>query len=262
MEKKVAVIQMVSSADVEENIDKALELIGQASSQGADWVVLPEYWSLLSTEEKEKLAIREAYGKGRLQEILSKAASRLKLVIFGGSLSLSSPEKDKVFNSMLVFDRQGKIISRYDKRHLFLYEGENENYQENNTIKPGSGIVQNLEIDSFRIAQGICFDIRFPEFFRQQLPFEILVLPAAFTYATGEAHWEILLRARAIENQCYVLASAQGGIHAGGRRTFGHSMIISPWGTVLNELEAGEGVITARVRQSEIQRIRKQLPIF
>lgn len=114
IEKKVAVIQMVSSADVEENIDKALELIGQASSQGADWVVLPEYWSLLSTEEKEKLAIREAYGKGRLQEILSKAASRLKLVIFGGSLSLSSPEKDKVFNSMLVFDRQGKIISRYD----------------------------------------------------------------------------------------------------------------------------------------------------
>ncbi len=258
----VAVIQMVSSSDVEKNQQAAYRLLQEAKIQGAKWAVLPEYWALMGKQDEDKLYIREREGQGPLQHWLKLIAKQLQLTIFAGSLSLDCADEQHVFNSLLTISAQGECLSRYDKKHLFAYRGTEKNYHDAATIKAGDRLPSTLLIDHYKIAQGICFDLRFPEFFRQQLPFDVLILPAAFTYETGAAHWEVLLRARAIENQCYVLASAQGGVHDNGRHTFGHSMIIDPWGKVLVCVAEGEKVALAHIVPKELETVRSKLPVF
>lgn len=241
---RAAAVQMISSTDPNANIDTMKRLVRQAAEQGADWVLLPEYWPLMGRKDTDKLAFAEPLVGGgfnetryarfgetryaRFQTSLSETAAECGVVLFGGTIPLQSPDVGKVMNTMLVYDRDGTQIGLYHKMHLFGFSGLGERYAEADTISAG-GDVPKLAADGVPLAAGVCYDLRFPEFFRAQQPFDVLLLPAAFTYTTGKAHWELLLRARAVENQCYVIASAQGGEHESGRRTFGHSMIIDPW---------------------------------
>lgn len=256
---KVAAIQMVSTTDPEQNMVTAQRLLEQAAAQGAQWALLPEYWPIMGRKDTDKLAFAEVFGDGVLQTFLSETAKRLGMVIVGGTIPLQSAEDGKVLNTMLTYDREGKLIGRYDKMHLFGFQGLGESYQESDTILSGSDIPK-LEIDGISVAQGICYDVRFPEFFRAQLPFDVLLLPAAFTYTTGQAHWELLLRARAVENQCYVLACGQGGTHASGRKTWGQSMLIDSWGEIVNQLANHEGVVIGEIDLQKIKSVRSKLP--
>lgn len=255
----VAAVQMVSSLDAEKNIATMQNLVKQAAEQGADWILLPEYWSIMGRHDSEKVALAEPLGHGRFQVALSQCAAQHGVVLFGGSIPLRSSQPDKVLNTMLVYGRQGELLSQYDKKHLFGYRKGDEHYSEADSIISGS-LVPQLNCEGWGVAQGICYDLRFPEFFRMQAPFEVLMLPAAFTYTTGLAHWRLLLQARAVENQCFVVAAAQGGKHENGRRTFGHSLIIDPWGEILAELPEGEGVVCAKLSRVHLDEIRAQLP--
>lgn len=257
---RAAVIQMVSSTNVAENMHHAEQWIARAAKENAQWVVLPEYWPIMGQHAQDKLAVAEKMGEGSLQAALSQWAKQYHITLFSGSIPLISTEKNKVFNTMLTFNPQGECIARYDKTHLFGFSGLGEVYRESDTMVAGKSLPQ-LHINGWHIAQGICFDLRFPEFFRAQGKHDVLILPAAFTHTTGQAHWEILLRARAIENQCYVLASAQGGLHQNGRQTFGNSMIIDPWGKIIACHTEGEGVIFGELALSNIASLRKKLPM-
>ncbi|MCP2041266.1 nitrilase [Neisseria sp. HSC-16F19] len=254
-----AVVQMVSGTDVAANVATMQRLVAEAAATGAHWVVLPEYWPLMGAEETDKLAYAEEPGSGPLQTALSEAARRHGIVLFGGSIPLAADTPDKVHNTLITCLPDGSVAGQYHKMHLFGFTGLGEHYAEGDTIRRG-GQVPALTVEGVTVAQGICYDARFPEFFRAQLPFEVLVLPAAFTHTTGQAHWELLLRARAVENQCYVLASGQGGRHDNGRRTFGHSMIIDPWGDVLACLPEGEGVVHAVLSAQRLSSVRSKLP--
>lgn len=256
---KVAAIQMVSVSNPEINIQTADRLLKLAKSQGAELAVLPEYWSIMGLRDTDKVAFAEQSGQGVLQTFLAQMAKDLQMTIIGGTIPLKSDDSHKIYNACLVFDPNGIQIARYDKIHLFGFTNGEESYQESNTIQAGNDIVS-FDSTIGKIGLGICYDLRFPELFRNMGACSLLVLPAAFTYTTGQAHWEILLRARAIENQCYVLASAQGGTHDSGRRTWGHSMLIDPWGKVLNCLEDGEGVVIADLDMDAMQKIRNNLP--
>lgn len=256
---KIAAIQMVSGTDLENNIVRAYQLLCQAKQQGAQLAALPEYWPIMGRRDGDKLTCAEEFGHGRIQDFLSQTAQQLGITIVAGTIPLRSPVTDKIFNSCLVFDGKGMVIGRYDKIHLFGFHQGEENYQESNTIAPGSEVVC-VDTEVGKIGLGICYDLRFPELFRQMGACDCLILPAAFTYTTGQAHWEILLRARAIENQCYVLAAAQGGLHENGRRTWGHSMLIDPWGKVLECLDEGEGVISTELDLAAMAKIRNNLP--
>ncbi|WP_107879754.1 carbon-nitrogen hydrolase family protein [Neisseria animaloris] len=256
---RIAAVQMVSGTRPEENLQTMRRLVSEAAARGAAWVLLPEYWPLMGIKDTDKLAFAEPLGNGVFQTALSEAARQNGIVLFGGTIPLQSPDKSKVFNTMQVYDRNGECIGTYNKMHLFGYSGLGESYAEADTIAAGSNAPE-LSADGIRLAAGICYDIRFPEFFRAQLPFDVLLLPAAFTYTTGQAHWELLLRARAVENQCYVIAAAQGGLHESGRRTFGHSMIIDPWGEVLDVLPEGEGMVMAELEAARLQSVRNRLP--
>lgn len=255
----VGIVQMVSGTDVAENIQSMQRLVRQAAAAGAQWVVLPEYWPIMGKNDTDKVAVAETFGDGILQSALKTLAAELGIVLFGGTIPLQSTDKTKVLNTMLVYGRAGELLGFYHKMHLFGYSSANEHYAEADTILRGMDVPE-LKVDHIAVAQGICYDLRFPEFFRAQLPFEVLVLPAAFTYTTGKAHWHNLLTARAIENQCYVLASAQGGQHQNGRRTYGHSLIINPWGEVIASLPEGEGVICAELDADFLQSVRTKLP--
>ena len=272
---RVAAVQMISSTDPDANIDTMKRLVRQAAEQGADWVLLPEYWPLMGRKDTDKLAFAEPLVNGRFDETryarfsetrcarfqttLSETAAECGVVLFGGTIPLQSPDAGKVMNTMLVYDRDGTQIGLYHKMHLFGFSGLGERYAEADTISAG-GDVPKLAADGVPLAAGVCYDLRFPEFFRAQQPFDVLLLPAAFTYTTGKAHWELLLRARAVENQCYVIASAQGGEHESGRRTFGHSMIIDPWGEILDVLPEGEGIVIADLDGTRLQSVRTRLP--
>ncbi|QNT59740.1 carbon-nitrogen hydrolase family protein [Neisseria musculi] len=256
---RAAAVQMVSGTRPEENIRTMQRLVEKAADAGADWVVLPEYWPLMGAGDADKLAVAEPLGNGVFQTALSETAKQNRVVLFGGTVPLQSPDPDKVFNTLPVYGRNGECIGIYHKMHLFGYSGLGERYAEADTISAGAG-VPHFSADGINVAAGVCYDLRFPEFFRAQLPFEVMVLPAAFTYTTGKAHWELLLRARAVENQCYVIASAQGGTHENGRRTFGHSMIIDPWGGILDVLPEGEGMVTAEIDARRLQSVRTRLP--
>ena len=255
---RAAAVQMISSTDPDANINTMKRLVRQAAEQGADWVLLPEYWPLMGRKDTDKLAFAEPLINGRFDETrytrfqttLSETAAECGVVLFGGTIPLQSPDAGKVMNTMLVYDRDGTQIGLYHKMHLFGFSGLGERYAEADTISA----------DGVPLAVGVCYDLRFPEFFRAQQPFDVLLLPAAFTYTTGKAHWELLLRARAVENQCYVIASAQGGEHESGRKTFGHSMIIDPWGEILDVLPEGEGIVIADLDGTRLQSVRTRLP--
>jgi len=256
---KVAAIQMVSSATLADNMATAKRLLTSAASEGAELLLLPEYWPLMGLQDTDKLAIAEPAGSGTMQEFLADMARSLKVWLIGGTIPLQSAETGKVMNTTLVFDPQGVQRVRYDKIHLFGFSKGEESYEEARTITAGEQVTT-FETDAGRVGLSICYDLRFPELFRAMGSCTLIVVPAAFTYTTGQAHWEILLRARAIENQCYVLASGQGGKHMNGRRTWGHSMLIDPWGKILAELPEGEGVVSGDIDAELLQQIRASLP--
>lgn len=256
---RVAAIQMVAGPNVSANLEEAARLIEMAASQGAKLAALPEYFCLMGMEEADKVAAREQDGSGPIQEFLSETARRLGIWLVGGSVPLVSSRADKVRNSCLVYDDNGKQVARYDKIHLFGLLLGNEHYSEEKTIEAGNEVVA-LESPFGRIGLSICYDLRFPELFRSMGKVDVILAPAAFTAITGKAHWETLIRARAIENLAYVIAPAQGGYHINGRETHGDSMIVDPWGVVLNRLPRGSGVVIANINPEYQASLRNSLP--
>lgn len=260
---KIAACQMVSGPDLAANLAAARRLLEAAAAQGARLAALPEYFCLMGQHDSDKLAHAETPGQGPIQAMLSAAARELGLWIIGGTLPMQADTPDRVRNTTLVFAPDGEVVARYDKMHLFAYDNGRESYDEARVLEAGSaptlfsadGLPQPL-----RVGLSVCYDLRFPELYRAYNPCELLAVPAAFTYTTGEKHWELLLRARAVENQCYVIAPAQGGRHPNGRRTWGHSMIVDPWGEVLAQLPEGEGVVCAEIDPARLAQVRQQLP--
>jgi len=276
---KIAALQMVSTPEVVQNLATARRLIAQAASQGAELVALPEYFCLMGLKDRDKLAIAEPdvgdaqdVSVAPMQAMLSEAAKAHGVWLIGGTLPIQAPTADRVFNATLVYGPQGQREARYDKVHLFCFDDGTQRYDEGATLTPGTQPVAfdlvNRAGEAWRVGLSVCYDLRFPELFRrlgqsadgQPQPCDLIVLPAAFTHTTGLAHWEVLLRARAIENLCHVLAPAQGGLHVNGRRTFGHSLAIDPWGQVLAVQPEGEGVVLAELNQAHEQKLRQQLP--
>ncbi len=256
---KVAAIQMASGPIVSGNLKEAERLIANAAEQGAKLVVLPEFFAIMGMNEEDKLKVKEQEGTGPIQEFLSQAARRHGIWLVGGSIPIAASVPGKVKNSCLVFDDKGLQVARYDKIHLFSLALGNESYDEAKTIQPGNKVVV-VDSPFGRIGLAICYDLRFPELFRAMKNVDIIVLPSAFTETTGKMHWEVLVRARAVENLAYVIASAQGGYHVNGRETHGNSMIIGPWGRVLDRLPRGSGVVIAEVNPSYQASLRAGLP--
>jgi nitrilase len=256
---KIAAIQMVSTPRVEQNFASARTLVEQAVQQGAQLVLLPEYWPVMGMQETDKMDYAEQLGAGPIQAFMSQLAREQQIWLVGGTLPMVSPEAGKVLNTMLVFNPDGERVARYDKIHLFGFTKGAESYDESRTIVPGSAVAT-FEAPFGKVGLSVCYDLRFPELYRAMGDCSVIVVPAAFTYTTGRAHWEILLRARAIENQCYVLAAAQGGQHPNGRRTWGHSMLIDPWGEIKAVLAEGEGVVIGEIEASHLARVRESLP--
>ncbi len=256
---KVAAVQTVSTPKVEENLAAAGELVAQAAGQGAKLVALPEYFCIFGMRERDKVAAREKDCAGPIQDFLSATAKRHGVWLVGGSVPLESSDPGKVRNSCLVYDAAGRRVARYDKIHLFGFELGAERFNEANTIEAGD---TPLAIDSpfGRIALSVCYDVRFPELYRALAPMDLILVPSAFTATTGRAHWETLLRARAVENLAWVLAPAQGGKHANGRETHGHSMIVDPWGKIVAERATGPGVIVAEIDPAYQAKVRASLP--
>jgi len=262
-ELKVASIQMVSSADIKENLATASRLIRSATNDGAKLITLPEYFCLMGLKDTDKVRARENVGSGPIQEQLSALAKEHGIFLVGGTIPLVAKDLNKVLNTTLVFDPNGLSIGRYDKIHLFGFQTKTERYQESETIEAGdipSIIKISADQETWTFGLSICYDLRFPELYRALGQVDCHIIPSAFTYTTGKDHWEILLRARAIENQCYVLASAQGGIHQNQRRTWGHSMLIDPWGQVQTDLPEGEGFISGVLSKEKLKEVRSQLP--
>ncbi len=255
---RIAAVQMISVPEVAPNLATAERLIAQAAAQGAQLIALPEYFPLIGAGDSG-LAVREREGEGPIQRFLADCARRHGVWLVGGSLPLFGDDPAKMRNSCLVFDPAGKQAARYDKIHLFGFRKGDESYDEAATIEAGSAPVA-FDAPCGRVGLGICYDLRFPELFRALGTLDLLVIPAAFTDTTGRAHWELLLRARAVENQCYVLAAAQGGTHPTGRVTHGNSMIVDPWGDVLARMDKGEGVIAAELDPARIAEVRTALP--
>lgn len=256
---KIAGIQMASGPQVSANLSEAERLIKIAAEQGAKLVALPEYFAIMGLKDTDKIKAREEECDGPIQRFLSKMAKKHKIWLVGGSIPLKSSVANKVRNACLVFDPNGKLAARYDKIHLFNLDLGNEHYHEDDTIEAGDGIVV-LETPLGTIGLSICYDLRFPELYRAMGAVDIIVVPSAFTDTTGKAHWETLVRARAIENLCYVLAPAQGGYHLSGRETHGNSMIVDPWGVVLDRLPRGSGVVIAGINPAYQASLRKSLP--
>ena len=258
---KIAALQMVSTPDVDRNLDAAAALIARAASAGAQLAALPEHFALMGRRDEDKLDIAEAPGDGPIQHFLATQARTHRLWLVGGTLPLREPGHARVRNSSLVFTPDGTPVARYDKIHLFAFDNGRERFDEARVLEPGSMPVA-LQADVLRVGLSVCYDLRFPELYRALMspPCDLICVPSAFTFTTGQAHWEVLLRARAIENQCTVLAPAQGGTHENGRRTWGHSMIVDPWGEVLAMQAEGEGVVLAQADALRRDTVRAQLP--
>jgi len=259
MKYRVAAVQMVSGPDPAENCATAQSLIAEAAHAGASLIALPEYFPLMGMSEQDKVAARERDGDGPIQRFLAEIAVKHGVWIIGGSIPMEADAADKVRNACLVFDQTGRRAARYDKIHLFGFQRGEERYVESNTVEAGDDVVV-FDSPFGRIGLSICYDLRFPELYRSMGLLDVIAVPSAFTFTTGKAHWELLLRARAVENQCYVLAAAQGGHHRNGRVTYGHSMVIDPWGIVMNRREEGEGVVLADVDLERLAEIRASLP--
>lgn len=272
---KLAAVQLVATPRVEDNLEQAKSLIAQAADEGAELVALPEYFCLMGHKDRDKLGIAEADGDGPIQQMLSGAARRHNVWLIGGTLPLrldgephdSAAAECRALNSTLVFAPDGSRAARYDKVHLFRFDDGERRYDEAATLRAGreprAFDVTSRSGEFWRVGLSVCYDLRFPELYRALMrpePCDLIVVPAAFTYPTGQAHWELLLRARAVENQCYVLAPAQGGRHENGRRTWGHSMLIDPWGEVLAVQPEGPGVVMGEMTRERIDQVRSQLP--
>lgn len=261
--KRVAAVQMASGPNVRANLNEAGRLISQAADAGAELVVLPENFALMGMTELDKVAVREADGRGPIQDFLASQADKHRVWLVGGTVPLEAGVSEKVRAACLLIDDRGERVARYDKVHLFdvTLEESDEQYNESETIEPGNQVV--VATTPFgRLGLAVCYDLRFPELFRRmhEEGVELVAMPAAFTAITGRAHWEPLLRARAIENLCYVIASAQGGYHVNGRETHGDSMIVDPWGLVLDRLPRGSGVVVADIDLDRVKAIRRSFP--
>ena len=259
---RVAAIQTVTAIDVDANLARADALLAEAAAQGAQLALLPEYFCMMGRKDTDKVAIREGDEDGPIQSVLADAARRHRLWLVGGTLPMWCEDAQRVRNTSLTFNPAGLRVARYDKIHLFNFVRGEERYDEARTIEPGATPVA-FDAPCGRVGMSVCYDLRFPELYRalaSQGNLNLILMPAAFTYVTGAAHWEILLRARAIENQCYVLAAAQGGRHENGRRTWGHSMLIDPWGEIIASVPEGEGVAIGDMDPARIAQVRRDLP--
>ena len=256
---KVAAIQMVSTPQRDENLATAARLIDSAAAQGAQLVSLPEYFCHFGWKETDKFQIAEAEGRGPIQDLLAAKAREHGLWLAGGSLPLKTPDPSKVTNTALLFDPQGRVAARYDKLHLFSFQDGERSLDEGRTMVAGRQCVA-ADTAVGRVGLSICYDVRFPELYRALGEVDLILVPSAFTETTGRAHWELLLRARAVENQAYVLAPAQGGRHETGRRTWGHSMLVGPWGEVLASQALGEGVVVGELSAERLKAVRSMVP--
>ncbi len=263
---KVAAIQMVSGTQRDDNLRAARALLEQAAQGGAELAVLPEYFCVMGHKDTDKLALREPDGDGVIQRFLADTARALQMWIVGGTLPLQTTAPDRVRNTTLVFSPSGACVARYDKIHLFHFDNGREVYDEGRVIEAGNTPVQfDLQArdgQRWRVGLSVCYDLRFPELYRAhaRAGTDLLLVPSAFTHTTGQAHWEVLLRARAIENLAYVLAPAQGGVHENGRHTWGHSMLVDPWGTVLAQQDQGPGIVAGVLDAQRLRAVRAQLP--
>jgi deaminated glutathione amidase len=261
---RVCAVQMVSGASLAANLVTAGELIEQAADKGAELVALPEYFCLMGHQETDKIAAREVDGSGPVQSFLAEQAQRHRIWLIGGTTPLVASEPRRVRNSVLVYGPDGARVARYDKIHLFNFTKNDETYDEARTIEPGREVASftfaSRQGTTLRVGLSVCYDLRFPELYRAMGKTDLILVPAAFTATTGRAHWTTLLKARAIENLCYVLAPAQGGRHENGRATYGHSALIDPWGTVLAQREDGPGVVIGDITPQLIAEVRANLP--
>lgn len=262
---KVAAIQMVSTPEPEQNFRQAETWIAAAAQAGAGLAVLPENFAHMGRAENDKLALSETPGQGPIQSFLQEQSSRHGIWLVGGTIPMKTEDPQRVRAACLVYDDQGRQVARYDKIHLFdVSLGESgETYRESDTIEPGSSPVV-VDTPFGRMGIAVCYDLRFPEMFREmgREGVELLVIPSAFTATTGQAHWEILLRTRAVENLCYVVAAGQGGHHASGRDTFGDSMIVDPWGRIMQRLAQGPGLVTATPDLTLLKGLRENFPVL
>jgi nitrilase len=268
---KIAAVQMVSAPEWVINRATAARWIARAAAAGASLVCLPEYFCTLGRRDTDKLALAEMPGEGPMQRFLCETAREHEITLVGGTVPIleaggsgegADAGASKVLNRCLVIGPQGQVLGHYDKIHLFAFDNGRESYDEGRTLRAGHQPTT-VQAGPLRVGLSICYDLRFPELYRalmHPLPCDVLTVPSAFTYTTGQAHWEVLLRARAIENQCYVLAAAQGGTHPNGRRTWGHSMIVDPWGVVLDVCPEGEGMVVADIDRTGMADVRAQLP--
>jgi nitrilase len=258
---------MVSTPDWPANRAAADRLVRQAAAAGAGLVLLPEYFCLIGHRDSDKLALAEGPGQGPMQAFLAGLAAELGIWLVAGTLPVRGAAEGRVLNRSIAYGPDGREAGHYDKVHLFAFDNGRESYDEGRVLEAGREpvAVQCGPLPDgrrLRVGLSVCYDLRFPELYRalMQPPCDLLCVPAAFTHTTGEAHWELLLRARAIENQCYVLAAAQGGTHANGRRTWGHSMVVGPWGEILDQLPEGEGFVSAEIEPQRLNAVRTQLP--
>lgn len=256
---RVAAIQMVTTPRIEDNLEEAGRLVRLAADKGAKLIVLPEYFGIMGMKDTDKVAAAEQDGHGPIQDFLQRTARQLDIWLAGGSVPLVSSNPDRIRNSCLLYDHTGNRVARYDKIHLFGFEQGIEYYKEAETIEAGDRIVS-VDSPFGRIGLSVCYDLRFPELFRAMNKVDIILAPSAFTETTGKAHWETLIRARAIENLAYVIAPGQGGHHANGRNTYGNSMIVDPWGTVLDRLALGSGIAIADIDPAYQAGLRNNLP--
>ena len=264
---KVAVLQMVSTPDVSENLACAEQLVAQASAEGAELLVLPEYFCGMGNQDTDKLAWSEVRGQGLIQNALSRWAQTYAVWLVGGTVPIQTSDARRVHNTCMLFDPRGQCIASFDKIHLFRFANDAESFDESMVIQAGTQPVMADITDRagsvWRLGFSVCYDLRFPELYRIYAArgAHVLLVPSAFTYTTGQAHWELLLRARAVENQCWMLAAAQGGRHANGRQTWGHSMVVDPWGNVLaDQKTAGTGIGYAVLDAAFLQQVRQCLP--
>lgn len=262
--KRIAAVQMASGPNVTANLTEAGRWVSMAADAGAELIVLPENVALMAMQQTDMLQHKEAAGNGPMQDFFTQLAEKHRVWIVAGTLPLESADPQRIRAACLVINDKGQIVARYDKMHLFdVSLGNNESYHESATLEPGNEVVV-IETPFGRMGIAICYDLRFPELFRNMSDkgLDLIVLPAAFTAITGQAHWEPLIRARAIENLCYVVAAAQGGYHVNGRETFGDSMIVDPWGRVLDRLPRGAGFVLADLDQDKIADTRKHFPVL
>lgn len=261
---KIAAIQMVSAASVGPNLEAARRLVARAAADGANLVVLPEFFCLLGRRDTDKVDAKEPAGDGPIQHALADIARASGVWLIGGTVPIASSEPRRIRNACLVHAPDGTLAARYDKVHLFGLKRGDQKFDESATIQPGRtptvADVAGPDGTRWRVGLSVCYDLRFPEYYRALGTVDLIVVPSAFTYVTGQAHWEVLLRARAIENQCWVLAPAQGGTHENGRRTWGHTMLVDPWGEVVACLPEGEGVVAGELDVARLAEVRGQLP--